>query len=60
MKMTKPSISTKITGLEKELEFCMYKLQSPNPLEHWSIRAKEIETKLKQLKKKVGSHGKGS
>ena len=44
-------LSTKIKALEDELAFCMYKLQGMHPLEHWSIRAKQITKELKTLKK---------
>jgi hypothetical protein len=58
--MKKQSIETKIKGLEDELGFCLYKLQGMFPLDHWKIRAIEIEKELKLLKRKVKSNGKRS
>lgn len=60
MKTKKSSIESKINGLEDELGFCYHKMQGMFPLEHWKIRAKEIELELKQLKRKVKSSGQTS
>lgn len=59
MKMTKSSIREKMKGLEAELGFCRYKLQSMFPLEHWHIRELEIVEELKLLKRKIAMVKKG-